>query len=297
MIELSGRESGLWRMGVGGDSFNVAVYAKALLGDGDVAYVTALGEDVFSRRIRDFMAERGIAADRIRSVPERLPGLYAISLSDCGERSFSYWRGESAARLVAEDRGWLDSVLGEAGTIYFSGITLAILDQASRARLVAALKEKRAAGARIAFDPNFRESLWNSAAAARGAIEQACRIADVVLPTFSDEAALFGDDSPGDTLARLAAWGVPEIAVKNGGGLAEIAAPGARTSVPARQDAQVRDTTGAGDSFNGGYLAARLLGRNPAEAARLGHAVAAQVVAGPGAIVPLDREKALRDAG
>ena len=58
--------------------------------------------------------------------------------------------------------------------------------------------------------------------------------------------------------------------------------------VEAPPAAGVVDTTAAGDSFAAAYLAARLRGAAPAEAARAGHALAGAVVRHPGAIIPRD---------
>jgi 2-dehydro-3-deoxygluconokinase len=59
-------------------------------------------------------------------------------------------------------------------------------------------------------------------------------------------------------------------------------------TVPAVKVDKVVDTTGAGDSFNGGYLSARIKGESILEAARKGHRFASQVVQNRGAVVPID---------
>lgn len=294
MIELSGGREGQWRMGYAGDTFNAAWYARAVLpAERAVAYVTAIGDDPFSAGLKDFIAAAGVETDRIRIVAAKRPGLYAITLSE-GERSFTYWRGESAARCLADDAEWLEQALAGVELLYVSGITLAILAPEARARLVAALAARRAAGAKVAFDPNFRPVLWPDAAAARDAFEAAFAIADFALPTFDDEAKLYGDRSPEATAARIAALGVPEVVVKNGAGPCLVASAAVRMALPPAKPAALVDTTGAGDSFAGSYLAARLMGRAPAEAARIGHAVAGQVVGVHGALTKIDREVVLR---
>ena len=293
MIELSAGVGDQWRMGFAGDTFNTAFYARAILPkERRVAYVTALGDDPFSERMRGFIAGAGVETDRIRSVRGRRPGLYAITLKEA-ERAFTYWRGESAARLLADDAAWLDRALSDAELIYFSGITLAILLPEARGRLLAALPERRKAGTRIAFDPNFRPVLWPDAGEARQSMQAALRCADFALPTFDDEAKLFGDATPEATAERIAALGPREIVVKNGDKPCLVVGEGAREFVPPVTPRRIVDTTGAGDSFGGAYLSARLLGRTPLEAARLGHRVAAEVVGVHGALAKIDREKAL----
>ncbi len=294
MIELSASRGALWRMGFAGDTFNTAWYLRAILPPKHrVAYVTALGGDPFSGKLSAFIESAGIDTDRIRIVSGRRPGLYAITL-DRAERAFTYWRGESAARQLADDASWLKRALSGAGMLYFSGITLAILAPEARRRFVKAIAARRKAGAIVAFDPNFRPALWPDKAAARIAIEAAFGVTDIALPTFSDATALFGDKSPERIARRLAEAGVGEFVIKNGEEPALVFGDGKESAVPAAKPRRLVDTTGAGDSFSGAYLAGRLIRLDPFASARLGHAVAATVVGVHGALARIDGAKLLR---
>lgn len=214
--------------------------------------------------------------------PTRAVGLYAIQLKD-GERSFSYWRDTSAARTLADDAEPLASALPGAAAVHVSGITLAILPPAGRDRLISALA---ASGAGV-LDPNLRLRLWESPDIARLVLTRAAGAVARVLPSFEDEATLFGDATPQATVDRYRAAGAAEIVVKNGGG--EIyARSGDQTLRLTLPQVVPLDTTGAGDSFNAGYLAARLQGAGLEEAIRSAHALAARVVRHPGALMPVD---------
>lgn len=294
MIELSAGTGELWRMGFAGDTFNTAWYARATLPKSrSVAYVTALGDDPLSADMRKFFAKSGVATDRIREIENRRPGLYAITLKKA-ERSFTYWRGESAARCLAEDREWLRRALSEVELLYFSGITLAILSAAARKVLLDELARRRETGARVAFDPNFRPVLWPDQKQARAAIGSAYAIADIALPTFSDEKLLFGDRTITDTERRIAKAGVKEFVIKNGDEPAIVFGDGVHGGVPPSKPRKVVDTTGAGDSFCGAYLAGRLVGLGAIDAAHLGHLVAAEVIGVHGALAKIDRRKVMQ---
>ena len=135
MVELSPLGGDDYRMGFAGDTFNTAWYARRLLPpEWTVAYGTCLGDDAVSDRMLRFMQGAGIDTETIREVPGRTVGLYMIQLQ-AGERSFSYWRGQSAARALADDAAWLEGIIAGAGAILFSGITLAILTPEGRAAL------------------------------------------------------------------------------------------------------------------------------------------------------------------
>ncbi|TRD00589.1 sugar kinase [Mesorhizobium sp. WSM4303] len=286
MLELSGQTGPNWRMGFAGDTFNTLWALHALSGERPATYVSAFGDDPFSQGQISFFAENGIGIGASPVIPGARPGLYAITLTGA-ERAFTYWRSDAAARRLASDPVALAKSLENQALVYFSGITLAILDAAARKTLLAAVAKARVAGSLVAFDPNYRPRLWQSREEAQAAILDALAVTDIALPTFPDEQMLFGDTAPQATAARFGKL-VGEVVVKNGEEPALIATGGTLQPVPAQHVATPVDTTGAGDSFNGGYLAARLAGHAPAEAVQRAHRVAAAVVQVRGALAPFE---------
>ncbi|MEO3999983.1 sugar kinase [Mesorhizobium sp. CAU 1732] len=287
MLELSGGGAD-WRMGHAGDTFNTLWALRALCGEEyPTDYVSAFGDDPFSAQQLAFFAENGIGTASSPRIAGARPGLYAITL-DGAERSFTYWRADAAARRLADDPADLAKSLENRALVYFSGITLAILDDDTRSTMLDAIATARSAGSKIAFDPNYRARLWASPEAARKALDDALRVVDIALPTFPDEQMLYGDKTQQDTARRMHAAGVGEIVVKDGSEPALVSADNGEHTLPAVHVANPIDTTGAGDSFNGGYLAARLLGHEPVEAAKCAHTVAAAVVQVRGALAPFE---------
>jgi 2-dehydro-3-deoxygluconokinase len=286
MVELSQAGGNLWSLGIAGDTLNTAWYLRRCLGaDWRVGYFSRVGTGEFSQRMLRFLAAEGIEADHVSPDPEREIGLYAISLEG-GERSFSYWRGQSAARRLADDPQRLAHALKDCRIAYLSGITLAILPDAGRAALLDAAAGARTTGCRIVFDPNLRPRLWQSADDMRHWIERAAGGADLVLPSFDDEAAHFGDATPQDTIARYQDRGTGDVVVKNGGGPIWFATGDQEGVLEDLVRETPVDTTAAGDSFNAGYLAARLKGADGPAAIRAGHALSCKVIGHRGALVP-----------
>ena len=285
MVELAPTdEPDRFGMGFAGDTLNTAWYLRrALPGDWRVDYLTAVGTDAVSARMLGFLAAAGIGTDHIVRMPDRTVGLYMIELKD-GERSFSYWRGQSAARRLAEDAARLDAALAGAGVIYLSGITLAVLEGGGRDTLHAALRKARAAGSVVAFDPNLRPRLWPDGATMCKAVMEAAALADIILPSHEDEASHFADADLAATAARYAGAGAGLVIVKNGGGeILTLDHGAAATHVPETVE-KVVDSTAAGDSFNAGFLAARLTGADLAASVRAGARLAAHVIGHRGAL-------------
>jgi 2-dehydro-3-deoxygluconokinase len=288
MAELQATADGLYRLGFAGDTLNTAWYMRAMTRAEDVTvdYATAVGTDSLSSKMLAFLKANGVGTRFIREVSDRTVGLYLITLTGA-ERNFTYWRSASAARLLAENREALGAILSQADAVYFSGITLAILSPAHRQNLLSVLREMKSRGATIAFDSNARRRLWPSDRAMKTAMIEGYEASTLALPTFSDDQALFGDATPADCAKRIAGYGVKEIVVKDGGNTCVVALGTNLFSVSPEAVQDIVDTTGAGDSFNAGYLAARMSNYEPVEAAKLGHRVAGRVIRERGALLAM----------
>ncbi|MCY0150088.1 sugar kinase [Hoeflea sp. G2-23] len=284
MAEISG-PPGQFRVGFAGDTFNTAVYCQRLLkGKGQASYLTRLGHDPLSGACRLFAQEHALDLSHCASDAEANIGIYAVQTDDAGERTFSYWRSNSAARKLFQDAADFDALNG-AELIYFSGITLAVMAPSARAALFDRLAALKLGGVRIAFDSNYRPKLWECRDTAQQVITQAWALDDLALPSLDDEMALFGDADEEAVLMRLNGLGCHHGALKRGAlgplPLDRSVADGGEF-LPADK---VIDSTAAGDSFNAGYLAATALGHSQNMAMAWGHSLAAQVVAQRGAIV------------
>ena len=217
-------------------------------------------------------------------VADRTTGLYAISLDAAGERSFHYWRDAAPARdmLSGPEGDALVSALQDMDALYFSGITLAILRPEGQERLLALAQAFKAAGKLVAYDPNHRERLW-AGQDARDMNRRAFAASTLALPS-KDEIAMLLEGG----VEELVTLCDDEIVLRQGAPALDIYTDGAWQNVALTKAHTVVDTTAAGDSFNGTYLAARLSSIPPIEAARRAHAVALAVIARRGAVIPKD---------
>jgi 2-dehydro-3-deoxygluconokinase len=293
MLEMAPVGDDLYRRGYAGDTFNTVWHMAQLLGGNATAgFVTRVGRDRLSDGFAAEMSADGLDVSGVARDPVRTMGLYLIEL-DGVERSFQYWRQVSAARLLADDPSVLAAALHGAGLIQLSGITLAILSPDGRNTLFRELAEARRAGAVIAFDPNIRPRLWSSPEEIRETVSKMLSFTDIALPSFDDEAEQWGDLSSADTIARFVACGVREVVVKNGAGNVRFFCDGRVGSCDTPFVDEIRDTTGAGDAFNAGYLSARMMGHPPKQAVSVGQKLSALVIQHFGGRAPSESVKHL----
>lgn len=287
MIELSHQTETSLTLAFAGDTYNTAVYLSRFK-VAEVYYITALGDDPYSDKILAHAKQEGIHVDHIQCLTHYLPGLYFIRLDKNGERRFYYYRHQSAARQMfqTEKSGEILQKLKAFDYLYFSGITLAILDADSREKFYQALLAAKKQGSKIYFDSNYRARLWKNVEEARREIERFSQLCYGVLPTFGDEQLLFGDLNHETTAERMLNWGIKEIVIKMGEKGAFLATEKMKQLIPAVKVSAVVDTTAAGDSFNAGFLAGKISGLNLPASIRQAANLAATVIQQRGAIVP-----------
>lgn len=313
--------------GFAGDTFNTALTLKRLalqhqlpLG---VCYFTLLGQDGDSDRLHRLLEAEGLAggadllqAGAVGRHPAKTLGRYWIQLDAHGERSFRYERADSAVRqyfaVSSEHPTALEQALaqGQLQAFYLSGISLAILTEADRARLLRALQLFTGRGGLLIYDNNFRPALWDVATAARwqALLLPLCAL---VLLTDDDEQRIWQQPAADAAalLAQAAARCPGTVVRKCGAKPVLICGPAAATtlaatrwqlSVPATVLSQITDSSGAGDAFAAGFLAFWLTGCRQQfdaslaqqanfllaqQAARAGHQLAAAVVQQRGALL------------
>lgn len=284
MVELRPVDDGHLRRGFAGDAYNTAVYLKRSAPEIDVAFLTATGDESLSDAMVATWRSEGISDRLVFRIPGQRPALYLIETDAKGDRKFHYWRSETPAkewlRLLLAAGG--ADLLNKADLVYVSGISLAILSHADR---MAAIQLLDSLKTRVAFDPNIRPALWESMDEARTMFEAMAKAADILLPSRQDYQLMYGIDDPDEQLRLTMTLTRGEIALTCDSDGCRLRIGDDILSLPT-QAVQVVDTSGAGDSFNGAYLAARLTGATPQEAAKAGLAMAAKVVAQPGAIIP-----------
>jgi 2-dehydro-3-deoxygluconokinase len=284
MVELSPHH-GQWNLHYGGDTLNTALHLVRMAHN--VAYLTALGGDPFAGRLRTAWGREGLHVSAVLSVPERCTGIYAIDTDEKGERSFSYWRGDSAARRMFTAPG-IEAALEEArgaGLLYFSLISLAILPDEGRELLLDLARGVRERGGRFAFDSNYRPRLWKSREEAAHWRDRAASIADFGLPSLEDERALGARGDEYEVREHWQRCGCGEVALKLGDRGCMLH-DGSAVEPPA--NLIPLDTSGAGDAFNAGYLSGRLRGLPPPEAGGIGQRLAGWTMMRQGAIPPRD---------
>jgi 2-dehydro-3-deoxygluconokinase len=284
MIELKQAEGALYSRGYGGDTLNTSVYLARL--GVEVDYITALGDDPMSDEMIAGWAAEGIGTRRVARLKGKLPGIYMIATDEFGDRRFFHWRDSAAARSLM-DLAETDEILDSLATydvVYLSAVTLSIYSAQGRTKLIGALHRARKHGARIAFDTNFRIRGWPDPDVARAVFDEAFAASDVVLASTEDLLPLYPHESDEQLMERVPCSEAVLKLLEPG---SIVRFEGVSREVRAEPMTQpVVDTTAAGDSFSAAYIAARLAGAEPVEAARAGHRLGAVVVCYPGAVIP-----------
>lgn len=282
-----------------GDVYNSAVYLKRCYWDITASMVTAIGRDTLSNQMLNCFESEHLDTQYVYRHADKAPGMYLIETDDAGERRFTYWRNDSAARrimdFITDD---VTAKFTRGDMFFFSGISLAVIESPDRDFFWRQLQVIKAAGVKVVFDPNYRPRLWKDSKEAKVQFENALAMSDITLPGLEDLSNLYGINSAAKAMEFCQSYGPTEIVIKNGAESVLTLESGSILEHQIQPAPRVVDTTSAGDAFNGVYLGARLSEKTVSQAVRLAAAAAATVIQHPGAIAPVAAFKlAMIEAG
>ncbi len=269
-----------------GDVLNTAVYLKRTFSELNPYFISAVGSDRLSTEMIDFIEQEQINTDFVFRSKEKNAGLYAIETDEFGERSFTYWRENSAARDIMSFIG--KEVVNSISTgdmVFFSGISLAVITPTDRAKFWLFIQTLKERGAKLVFDPNYRVRMWQNPEEAKAQFEQAFSCADIILPGVDDFEQLYGLTTTDAVFEFCKQYQLDELVIKNGEAGVFVYINEQAYHFQITPVDNVIDTTSAGDSFNGVYLGARAKGFDLEQAISLASEAAGFVIQHHGAIV------------
>lgn len=288
MVEFSPNNAGMLNQSFAGDVYNTAVYLNRLTDNStNVSILTAVGNDDISNKMLSAFAAEDIDTSMVLINDKATVGAYLIETDELGERSFVYWRGNSAAKSMMEETTLTEELLSQnkASVFYFSGISIAILNRADREQFWQMITKLKAQGIEIVFDSNYRPRLWDNEQDAVIQFNQALKVSDVVFAGVEDFDLLYKINSFDAVAKFLQHFDIKESIIKNGAkGVVSISSGQINFSPVVPVD-KVIDSTSAGDSFNGAYLAAIINGQGVEEAVQFANKIAALVIQHSGAII------------
>ncbi|MBH66872.1 MAG: 2-dehydro-3-deoxygluconokinase [Rhodospirillaceae bacterium] len=270
----------LFVQGLGGDTSNCAI-AAARQG-ATAAYMTVLGDDKFGKMALCLWKLEGIIVSGVSLDPKSPTGIYFIEPLVQG-REFTYYRkGSAASRMTSHNIN--PDVIERASFLHFSSISQAISKNASDA-CQQALKLAKKHNTQISYDINLRLNLWNIEMA-RDTVHKTAALVDILLPSLDESRILTGLESVEDIVEFYLQFKPSLLVLKCGSEGAIVAYNEQKEHIKAIE-AKVLDTSGAGDTFDGAFLARLTSGDHPVEAARYAVVAAGLSVEGYGAVTPI----------
>jgi 2-dehydro-3-deoxygluconokinase len=291
MVEFSpnAKESS-YKQSFAGDVFNTAVYLKRLQKGGtDVALLTAVGIDFISDRMIDDFLNHDINTQLVKRVIDRQPGSYLIQTSDEGERSFIYWRDTSAAKVCISQLDEYDKskLIDQCDLFYFSGISIAIMDESEREIFWKLVTELKQGGTQIVFDSNFRNRLWQNHDDAKQQFAKAFMQSDVVFAGVEDFFLLYQLDTFTEIDNFLNDYSIDEVIIKNGPDGVFYRSITEQLIIDIEPVKNLVDTTSAGDAFNSAFISAKINQLSAFDAIKQACQLSACVIQHRGAIIDI----------
>lgn len=213
-------------------------------------FLTKLGDDPFGDYIVEVLDEAGIDTSHIKRDKEAETALAFVSLASDGNRDFKFYRKNSAdLRYSVYDIE--PDVLDDCGMIHFCSVDLVNSPMKDAHKKLIDMANGK--DVLVSFDPNLRFSLWDDLQELKETVNEFLPFADII--KISDEELEFitGHTDIREAVSDLLNGRTKYVIYTKGKDGAEIYTKHGMTEAPG-YSIDVRDTTGAGDSFIGAFL-------------------------------------------
>lgn len=247
----------LYQRNAGGATANVMADLSAM--GHQTAFIGKVGKDDCGKFLKNTLESYGINTHSLLLSKEAFTTLAFVSLDEKGERSFSFARNPGADTLLREDEVPED-MIKESKILHLGSLsTTAEPSKSATYKAIDIAKENHVL---IAFDPNYRPSLWESKEKAVDAMIQITEKCDLMKATDEEAEMITKIGNPALAAQKLCQMGPKVVAITSGGNGCTICLKGQTAYVPTTKVTPV-DTTGAGDAFWAGFLHRfLLLGKN-----------------------------------
>ncbi len=232
----------------GGAPANVLAAISAL--GGKSAFIGKIGTDMHGEFLRETLNEHNINTDGLISDDNVFTTLAFVSLKD-GERSFSFARKPGADTMLTP-KEVNEEIILESKVLHVG--SLSMTDEPSKYATLYALKTAKDNGITISYDPNYRAMLWKSEEKAKDGMQSILDTVDIIKISDEETHLLTPYSEPEKAAEYLLTKGISVVMVTLGKDGALIATKEGIVSCPPATCTKVVDTTGAGDSFMGGFL-------------------------------------------
>lgn len=242
----------LFERNAGGAPANVLVALQRM--GFETAFIGKIGNDMHGEFLRGTLTSNGVNCDGLITDPDFFTTLAFVALDEQGDRSFSFARKPGADTQIRPEE--IDERIIRNSRIFHIG-SLSLTDEPARSATHHALELAKEAGCVLSYDPNYRANLWPNVGAAMEQMRSVLPMMDLVKISDEECGLLTDYDEPEAAAAAIVEQGASVCVVTVGGDGAYVRTAEGGEIVPPFP-AGVVDTTGAGDSFWGGFLSAFL---------------------------------------
>lgn len=242
----------------GGNAMTAAINLRKLGIETEIIGKT--GEDIFGNYLKECMTDAGVGICGLKRTSKEQTSASVLMIDSCGERSFFHCEGANATFSVKD----IDfSIIDECDIVFVTGTFLMhTFDGAETAEF---LRECKLRG-----KTTFLDVCWDATGKWGELLDLSMSYIDYFMPSIDEAVCLAGTDEPEKIADVFMNKGVKNVVIKLGkkGCYIKTESMTGGIYLPARAVDAI-DTTGAGDSFCSGFIAAYAHGENIEMCARI----------------------------